>query len=251
MIMTCVRLFQSLLFLALATTVLACTEDEPKHYPGSCQVTVEILSQDVMAIDRVETKNWTDENLTRVDIDDGNDGTINEIETYTVDPATNLLVRKELDTDANGVVDTIEDYFYDQDTNFLVLKKVITDADTTPDWFYFYLNDSEGRLERLEVDQGADNHVDWVRAYTYNDDGSIYSIARDNENDGRVDEIYGFDYQYTKYTVTTLLDKDNNAIPDHVMVQRYDDGGNLQEETTDVDGDGVIDQRDTHTYDCW
>jgi YD repeat-containing protein len=99
-------------------------------------------------------------NLTTAEHDDGDNGSIDKVITYTYDSSGNLTTAEHDDGD-NGSID-----------------KVIT-----------YTYDSSGNLTREEHDDGDDGSIDKVITYTHDSSGNIIAEEHDNDNNGTIDSI--------------------------------------------------------------
>ncbi len=156
--------------------------------------------------------------LARIDVDLGNDGSVDE-EIIRVYDTQGLATGELVDVDVDGVAD-IELSFVYLDGNLFNLAED-TDLDGTRDIFTFfsydsngvllaettmlelngpevsrvdYLQDTSGQLTGANFDDNADGAVDSVSSYTFNSAGTLDEIQFDFDLDNVTDVVITFAY---------------------------------------------------------
>ena len=156
--------------------------------------------------------------LARIDIDLGNDGTVDEqfIEVYD---SQGLLISEFLDFDLDGVADrefsfvyqggnlfnVAEDFdldgtrdfftFFSYDSNGVLLAETATEGLNGPEIQRVdYLQDTSGQLTGANFDFNADGAVDEVASYTFNSGGTVDVIEFDQNLDNITDLAIFFEY---------------------------------------------------------
>lgn len=156
--------------------------------------------------------------LARIDIDVGNDGTVDEqfIEVYD---SQGLLISEFLDSDFDGIADREFSFVYQGGSLFNVAED--SNLDGTRDFFTFfsydnngvllnetameglngpeiqridYLQDTSGQLTGANFDFNADGAVDEVASYTFNSAGTVDEIEFDQNLDNVTDLVISFAY---------------------------------------------------------
>ena len=156
--------------------------------------------------------------VARIDIDAGNDGTVDQ-QFFEVYDSQGLLISEFFDSDLDGVADREFSFVYQGGNLFNVADDA--DLDGTRDFFTFfsydnngvlltetamdglngpevqridYLQDTSGQLTGANFDLNADGAVDEVASYTFNSAGTVDVIEFDQNLDNVTDLVISFEY---------------------------------------------------------
>ncbi len=236
------------------------------------------LHGDVYTTDRgndgVErTRDWDlDEFGDLVRYEETADGSLYQLETRELDPATGLYTRREVINPSRGI-HTIETWTMDSDGN-RPTATIDYDGDGTPElnitltydrpnslWTYreddsnadgiadiisTRVFDADDRLLRMERDDNADGIVDYVKESSYDSLGNLMSEAVDQDNDGTLEsqiiwqrDSRGLDLGFRQY---------ENGQLTYAIEKTYDNSGNELTRIMDNDGDGQNDHAYSWTY---
>ena len=226
--------------------------------------------------------------LTKVEKDDGLNGTVDGLTTYTYSRTeyhypnqlmdkTSHIKNVSVDSDNNGSADAIYKYFYDFNGNETRVK-YDSDGNGTWDMSYTYLYNSASRKTITYYDDGADGAVgaqDTKYQYYHDSSGFLTHYYGDREIDGIInsatylandadgnplvksydsdfsgtfDKIDTYTYDASGNALTYSVDSDANGFADRVTSYAYDADGNMLSENLDSDADGLTDSITTYNY---
>lgn len=117
-------------------------------------------------------------NLIRIEVDDGNNSSIDNIIFYAYDN-NGKLIKQESDWSNNGSIDSIYLYTYNNSGKLTRKDYVSNDSNET----YLYIYNSNGKLFQEGDDQNGDGLIDRSNkiSYIYNSNGQITKIDKNQE----------------------------------------------------------------------
>jgi len=182
--------------------------------------------------------------------DEDNDGTIDDVDSYTYD-ANGNLIKEEEDDDNDGTIDEAYYYTYDANGNMTKEEGDWNPYDGTIDEVYYYTYDANGNMTKEEGDEDNDGTIDYVDSYTYDANGNMIKAEYDwNPYDGTIDDVEYYTYDANGNLIKEEDDYDNDGTIDYVEYYTYDANGNMIKEEYDWDNDGTIDSVEYFTYDA-
>ncbi|MEZ4577660.1 MAG: MopE-related protein [Desulfobacterales bacterium] len=201
--------------------------------------------------------------------DDGNDGTIDSVQTCNYNSSGRLISIVE-DFDNDGVGDGTLYMSYDGSGN-LIKSEADADNDGTIDMTTTYSYDGSGNMVKEEMDYLNDGTIDQYVDYFYNSAGNVTSFKeyyggfhdtvtyayqngvpvkeeRDDFSDGIIDDVTTYAYSGNGKLAREDWDSDNDGYVDDITTYFYDANGNLSREEWDWDNDGMTDDVYTYTW---
>lgn len=179
----------------------------------------------------------------RVETDQGNDGTLDEIIDYYYNDH-GQLVRERWDTRYNS---NNLDYYYNA-YGELEHDEWDYDDDGTIDEVYYYDHDSSGMMFRLRMDHDADNVDDEAIYYSY-DAGRLVQEDSDYDLDGTVDEVTEYIYDQSGKVIQANHYPNNPDWDNQTTYYYYDEYGHIKRQEEDYKNDGLIDYINLYYYD--
>lgn len=176
-----------------------------------------------------------------LDIDADNDGILDSTELTQDADADGIPDYLDLDSDNDGLTDTQEAGGPDVDADGIVDSFTDTDGNG--------LADSVDASALPEADTDGDGLIDYLDLDSDNDGlPDVYESVgprADANSDGRVDDTADADGNglVDNVAINALVDSDDDLIPDHLEVDRNNDGimDLVEAGGADVDGDGQVD----------
>lgn len=185
---------------------------------------------------------------TRVDIDNGDNGSIDDVITASFD-GNGLIYDDFRDTDNDGNVDIGAEFRYDASGNRTSFTVFI---DGVPEYTHLYFYDDRGFGTRTESTYAATSGLpDKVTVYTRDNYGSVSAISEDIGADGSIDAV-----TYVQYDVHGLMqsidkDTDNDSTIESRDIFYYDSRGRLVQLDSDVNALGVPAQIGKYTRNAY
>lgn len=178
----------------------------------------------------------------RVEIDKGNDGTLDEIIYYYYNDHGQLVgERSDTPYDSNN-----KDYFYNT-YGELEHEEWDYHDDGTIDEIYYYDYDSSGMMFRLRMDFDADNADDEAIYYSY-DAGRLVQEDSDYNLDGTIDEVTKYKYDQSGKVIQAIHNPNNSALDNQTTYYYYDEYGKIKRQEEDYENDGLIDYINLYYY---
>jgi YD repeat-containing protein len=186
--------------------------------------------------------------VTQYDNDQGGDGTVNALTTYTYD-ANGNRTQEKYDWGPDGNWDRLTNYTYDANGN---QTKVEVDAggDGTVNIIRTSTYDAKGNRIKYEEDRNADGKMEAIYTYTYDTTGNLFKAEFDYQADGAVDRIDTYTYDDNGNLIKLEEDTNADGEIDIIFNYTYDEIGNHVKTEEDVNADGVVDKTDKFTYDA-
>ena len=99
-----------------------------------------------------------------------------------------------------------------------------------------YTRDADGRLTKLETDNGSDGSIDKIETHQFNEETREVVSEIDEDADGVADEISYATYDENFKILTSSKDSDANGEIDSLETTAYDTNGNTIKITSEVNG---------------
>jgi hypothetical protein len=150
------------------------------------------------------------------------------------------LIEQTVDLDRDGRPDVFNTFRVRADgVRQLVAKRTDLDRDGRVDLFSDF--DEAGALVEERMDGDFDGKVDWVDHYK----GGVRVMAEhDSDFDGRTDTWLYYLPREGGGAAIDRKERDTNGDGKVDVWERFDNAGNVVRTGRDVDGDGVMDERD-------
>lgn len=178
-----------------------------------------------------------------VEIDQGNDGTLDEIIDYYYNDHGQLVgERSDTPNDSYN-----KDYYYNT-YGKLEHEEWDYHYDGTIDEIDYYDYDSSGMMFRLRIDFDADNVDDEAIYYSYNA-GRLVQEDSDYNLDGTIDEVTEYIYDQSGKVIQANHYPDNPELDNQTTYYYYDPFGNIKRQEEDYETDGLIDYINLYYYD--
>lgn len=180
----------------------------------------------------------------QVETDNGNDGTIDQVESYLYEGERELA--RSYDNDNDGTPDSSLEWHYDEMGRLSGHTRF--DAEGLPIGTEERIYDGELLSERRFDLQGNDGDDDLVFYYTW-DGERLLSREVDREADGTIDDRWVYTHFADGSVRTAQRTRDGEE--DYRLQYSQDEDGNIVDVLADFDNDGVPDRRQLYRYDCW
>ena len=196
-------------------------------------------------------------NLLKEEGDEGNDGTINKITTYTYDNKGNRLTKNydyyntsSRTHGADGIADKVNTYTYDEKGNMLTDKlDHREDGNHDIDEILTYTYDANNNRLTYAIDYHADGTPDHINYYTYDEDNKLIKSLDDSTVPGNSDHTKIFIYDAQGNNIRIDYDNKSDGTIDRINNYTYDTNNNQVKRTIDFENDGEIDSITTYEYD--
>ena len=196
-------------------------------------------------------------NLIKEEDDDRNDGTINNITTYTYDNKGNRLTKNydyyntpSHTHGADGIADKVNIYTYDENGNMLSDKyDNRRDGDHDIDEILTYTYDSNNNRLTYAIDYHADGTPDNITYYTYDENNNLIKSFDDDTVPGNSDHTKFFINDTKGNNIRIDYDNKSDGTIDRVNNYTYDIDNNQIKRTIDFENDGEIDSMTIYKYD--
>ena len=207
--------------------------------------------------------------------DDNADGRVDSTKKYTRDTTGNLL-KIERDNDADGHVDYAVMYSYDAEGNRtevvkdagadetedavttfqyengkLTVESRDNDGDGKIDFSIHSSYDPAGHLILEDWDQNGDGVAELSYTYLYDATGRHIKTCRKDLTSGITDTLLIREPAGNGYRITISLVHSGNELPNPVFIMLFDNHDNLIRIQLDSEGDGEIDDIETHHWAQW
>ncbi len=209
---------------------------------GSCGNFVDVDGDGIFEKRTQTTYNADGKMLQRIGRDA--EGVVISKSTMTYDAAGNSI-RYEQDQDGNGVLDYVA--VYTRDSNGVLRGRVEdrdNDLDGTWDLQMTYTYNANGDMLTQAQDNNRDGSVDALTTNFYNANGTLIKSELDWGGNGSAE--YRTTYSLNG-RVVTRNSLSNNTVTNST-VTTSDANGRVVERTTDSNGDGTVNMRDSYLY---
>ncbi|PWQ96160.1 hypothetical protein [Leucothrix arctica] len=102
-----------------------------------------------------------------------------------------------------------------------------------------YTRDADGRLTKLEIDDGSDGSIDRIETHLFNEVTKASSTEIDTNADGVADEISYATYDDNSNILTYSEDSNADGVIDALETNTYDANGNPVKMTSEVNGEVI------------
>jgi hypothetical protein len=178
-----------------------------------------------------------------VEIDQGNDGTLDEIIDYYYNDHGQLVgERSDTPNDSYN-----KDYYY-YTYGKLEHEEWDYHDDGTIDEIDYYDYDSSGMMFRLRIDFDADNVDDEAIYYSYNA-GRLVQEDSDYNLDRTIDDVTEYIYDQSGKVIQANHYPHNPELDNQTTYYYYDAFGNIKRQEEDYKNDGLIDYISLYYYD--
>jgi hypothetical protein len=185
-------------------------------------------------------------NIVRSTVDEGSDGIVDSVVSYTRD-ADGRPLTETLDDDGDGVSDDVRTFTWNEEGLLLAFTQDYN-GDGDPDYAFEYTWVAGVRVTSTE-DRDGDEVVDISFTYTYDDVGRPTLVEGDSETDGSINYVLTRTYTDPVLLVgSTLIDEHNDGKPDFADTFVYDAEERLWSTEHDVGVDGFVDYVGAWTY---
>ena len=187
-------------------------------------------------------------NRVRTELDIDRDGSTEDISTFTY--TLGRMTRLERDQGANGTIDRIETYTYDE-SGHLLREEVDRNADGSAERIHTYTYNEQGNRTREDTDRDGDGSADQSRIYVYHDATNNYQLQEerlDMDGDGTPEQITTYSYDENGNLRRTEKDDGGNGSIDSTVEYAYDEHHNMTRFEVDLNADGTPEQIATITY---
>jgi len=156
------------------------------------------------------------------------------------------LVKALIDLNGDGETDVTQESTYDGD-GFRLTQRVKTKSSDIETSFTY--DDGGNLLTRLRkvVPVGEGALEESVTSFIYDEAGNLVREATTGDDPRTI--TYTQDEHGNR--TSKVVDEGSDGKPDRIWKTEYDDRSNKLVEEFDSDGDGTVDERKVHRYDCW
>ncbi|NRB40410.1 MAG: hypothetical protein HRU20_18400 [Pseudomonadales bacterium] len=170
-----------------------------------------------------------------------------EVVTFDFYSANGNLERTEIDNDNDGNIDQIYISTYDSNNKFLS-KAGYDGANQQLNFLQSYTYDMNGRKTVYSIDDDGDGILDSITRYTYNDAGRLTNESTDSDNDGKADKVTSNTYDLNNNRVIQSYDYDGDGVPESYRESTYDQNNRVILMLSYYMPERIIASRTTYKY---
>lgn len=184
----------------------------------------DLMAKDLIVKNKIETASQWNHKIVKGKVDPK--GYVSVITTY--DDRGNAVLVENMKS--NGSKSSTNEYIYDKNDNKLsYIQHQLIDGKWVESFKQIFTYDAKGQKA---IEDGFDGKTTYKVKHTYFDNGKLQSILKTNAF-GRVDEKWIFEYEGNTARISVYRPE---STLNKVIVRKYDDAGNMVEETTLKDG---------------
>lgn len=188
---------------------------------------------------------YEDGRLVAIETDEGDDGTVDGLESRTHDDDGRLISREvdgpdgyrleltryrtdgrrldyQVDRDGDGAIDSEHTFLYDASGAYAgSLVARFRDGELQSETQTDYLFNGHGQVDMLIVDNPRPGDTNTVVERLYDDTGRLQSTRTDRDGDGRVDATTRYEYAADGRIRSTAQDNDLDGIADRITTHAW------------------------------